>query len=135
MLKKKKAHTSGITPSFSRGRIKKIVIDHAMPMNKDDGLDNMDVEDENCSPLENEDDIIFDQQKFTNKHSREGYQRHMYTKKPQHEYDSVRDYIIRMSDENKFWEQKFEKYYRKLAKLQQLYDRYMTGLRTVYLIL
>lgn len=55
----------------------------------------------------------------------------MYTKKPKQEYDSVRDYITKMADENKFWEFKFEKYHRKLAKLQQMYDGYMTALRTV----
>lgn len=86
----------------------------------------MDVEDEDYSPLENEDEIIFNSHKI-----RDGYHRQTYTKKPQQEYDNVRSYIMKMADENKFWEQKFEKYYRKLAKLQQMYDGYMTALRTV----
>lgn len=102
------------------------MVENEVPMNRNVDLNPVDAEDEDYPSLENEDDIIFNPQKI-----REGYQRHTYMKKAQQEHDSVKDCILRMAAENKFWEKKFDKYYRKLSKLQQLYDGYMTALRTV----
>lgn len=36
-----------------------------------------------------------------------------------------------MMNENKYWKDKFEKYYKKFAKLESLYERYLSSLQNV----
>ena len=47
----------------------------------------------------------------------------------------MRDYIIQMSKENSFWEKKYEKYYRKLAKLKMIYDKCLESLQSVQIFI
>ena len=45
--------------------------------------------------------------------------------------DKMREYVVQMTRENEFWEQKFEKYYKKLSKLQRVYDSNLASLQAV----
>ena len=43
----------------------------------------------------------------------------------------LQDYVVQLASENKYWERKFEKYYKKLAKLQNVYEGYLSSLQAV----
>ena len=59
-----------------------------------------------------------------------GLQKHQYVGPDQNAH-RMKEMVLRTAKESEFWEQKFDKYYKKISKLQQRYDEYLSSLQAV----